>query len=205
MECKNSKDIADLYYGPLTITIKYRNLKSGTINLIIAISAVVISASALYISIQEVRIMREQQKATMFPYLTLTKFYNSEGYGIRLKNSGNGLAKINSYKIHNDSIYFKNWLDVQQKLAPDVKVDYSVINTVGNIRDEIVTQNEEVNIIFLKWTEETRKLEKHLFSLKVELCYASLLDDHWILKKKKPIAIDGACPIEWDKEFEFVE
>jgi len=65
--------------------------------------------------------MRTQQKASIYPYLTIGSSYTSKGFGIELKNSGNGLAKINSYQIYNDSIYFKDWFDVLQTLAPDAK------------------------------------------------------------------------------------
>ncbi len=80
-------------------------LKSLNINSVVAFSAVFMSACALYISVQEVRIMRIQQKASMFPYLTVSRIYNSEGFGIRIKNSGNGLARIDSYQVFNDSIF----------------------------------------------------------------------------------------------------
>jgi len=68
-----------------------------------------------------IHIMRTQQKASIYPYLTIGSSYTSKGFGIELKNSGNGLAKINSYQIYNDSIYFKDWFDVLQTLAPDAK------------------------------------------------------------------------------------
>jgi len=38
--------------------------------------------------------------------------YNGEGFGFRLDNSGNGLAKINSYQLYNDSIYFNSWFEL---------------------------------------------------------------------------------------------
>ena len=71
-------------------------VKKINTNLLVASSAVFISLCALFISVQEMKIMREQQKATMYPYLTLGWVYNSDGFGVELKNSGNGLAKINS-------------------------------------------------------------------------------------------------------------
>lgn len=123
--------------------------------------------------------MREQQKATMYPYLTMGKTYNSEEFGTTLKNSSNSLARINSCQIYNDSIYFKDWIDILKTIVPEAKsIDFSIISTNGNIRNKMVTPNEEVNLIFLQWTDETRTLEKKMKSLKVKICYSSLLDEH---------------------------
>ncbi|NHF60069.1 hypothetical protein FK220_011995 [Flavobacteriaceae bacterium TP-CH-4] len=171
-------------------------------NIVVASTALFVSFSALLISVQEVRILRMQQKATMYPYLTLGKTYNSRGFGIVLKNSGNGLARINSYQIFNDSIYFKDWEQVLKTLAPEAKnINFDVISTNGNIRNKMITPNEEVNIIFLQWTDETRRLERTMHSLQLRICYSSLLDEHWELRKETPITIDTRCTAESTKEF----
>ena len=179
-------------------------LKKINTNFLVASSAVFISACALFISVQEVRIMRTQQKASMYPYLTTGKSYTSKGFGIQLKNSGNGLARINSYQIYNDSIYFKDWFDVLQTLAPDVKdINYSVISTDGNIRDKMISPGEEVNIIFLSWTPETRKLEEVFSTVNVKVSYSSLLDEHWTVEQGIPYEIKKIPALEPEKEFEY--
>ncbi|MEL6970788.1 MAG: hypothetical protein AAFO02_11515, partial [Bacteroidota bacterium] len=53
-----------------------QRLRTIDSNFIIAASAVVISLCALLVSLQEVRIMRQQQKATMFPFVTASRAYN---------------------------------------------------------------------------------------------------------------------------------
>lgn len=173
-------------------------------NLIVAGSALFISVCALLLSIQEVRIMRTQQKATMYPYLTVGKLYNSKGFGFVLKNSGNGLAKVNSYKVHNDSIHFRDWFDVLQNVMPEAQnINYGTIKTAGNIRKQMITPGETVNLIFFNWTPETRKLEKRLEDIQVEICYSSLLDEHWSIKNEIPIEQDDSCELELEKEFGF--
>ncbi|RMB58508.1 hypothetical protein EAX61_09380 [Dokdonia sinensis] len=184
---------------------RLKNLgKKGNTNLIVAGSALFISACALLISVQEMRIMRTQQKASMYPYLTVGMSYNSEGFGYILKNSGNGLAKIDSYKVANDTLYFRDWFDVLQTVMPEAQgIDYSIINTAGNIRRQMITPGEEVNLIFLKWTTETRILEKRVRDLKIVICYASLLDEHWMIEDGLPIDLDTSCTITMEEEFGF--
>lgn len=178
-----------------------RKLKLFNTNAVVTTTALILSACALYLSVQEVRIMRQQQKATMFPYLTITKTYNAEGYGIVIKNSGNGLAKINSYQVYNDSIYFRDWFDVLQTLSPDSKIDYSMINTVGSIQNEMITPNEKLNLIFLRWNDETRLFEKYLSSLNIRICYSSLLEENWVVTDNANNTLVDKCIAVIENEF----
>lgn len=179
-----------------------QSFKSININMLVAFCALFVSACALYISVQEVRIMRTQQKAAMFPYLTVGKQYNAEGFGIRLENNGNGLAKVHSYQIYNDSIYFRDWFDVIATYAPEAKnINYNIMSTDGSLRNQIITPLEKVNLISLQWTAETRVLEQRLADLKIKICYSSLLDEYWILEEEAPVKINSPCPIQMEREF----
>ncbi|MFY0602479.1 MAG: hypothetical protein JXQ93_00910 [Flavobacteriaceae bacterium] len=183
----------------------FQILKKINTNALVAGSAVFISTCALVLSIQEVRIMRTQQKATMYPYVTLGWTYTGEGFGIELKNSGNGLAKVNSYKVFNDSIYFREWLDVIKHYYPEAKgIDYTLFSSDGNLRNQMISPGETKKLFFLKWTEETRELERRIGErLKVSICYSSLLDESWIIYNKTPIQIEGKCEVKVAQEFGF--
>ena len=134
----------------------------------------------------------------MYPYLTSNWIYNRDGFGLIVKNSGNGLAKINSYKVFNDSIYFKEWLDVIKVYMPEaVNINFSLITTSGNIREQMVSPGETKKLIFIRWTDETRELERRVTDLKVSISYSSLLEEHWAIKngipektRKKPILVE---------------
>lgn len=171
----------------------------------VAASAVFISTCALILSIQEVRIMRTQQKASMYPYLTIGWSYTGEGFGVQLKNSGNGLAKINSYKVFNDSIFFREWLDVIKHYYPEAKgIDYSLFSSDGNLRDQMISPGETKTLFFLKWTDETRELERRVGQkLNISICYTSLLDESWIILDKTPEQIEGKCELLIEQEFGF--
>ena len=177
-------------------------MKAEKTNLLVAVCALVVSICALVISIQEIRIMRKQQKAAMYPYLVAGRTYNSEGFGYSVKNSGNGLAVIDSYQVYNDSTYFKGWLEVVQTLAPEYKsIHYNVMGTVGDIRNKIITPNEEVRLVFFEWTPETRELEKRFGAIQIDICYSSLLEEHWTLEEGLPVQIKKPCPAVPGKEF----
>lgn len=173
-------------------------------NSLVAGSALFISACALFLSLQEVKIMRIQQKASMYPYLTLGWSFNGEGFGIELKNSGNGLAKINSYKVFNDSIYFREWLDVLKTYMPDAKtINYGSISTSGNIRNQMIAPGETKKLIFIKWNEESRILQPKLENIKINISYESLLGENWILEDGIPEQIEKPRAYIIEQEFGF--
>ncbi len=93
--------------------------------------------------------MRKQQSARLHPYVAVGKTYNSRGFRIEAKNSGNGLARINSYKIHTNQNYYKDWFDILNNLTPDLQgIDYGLMSTSGNIRDQIISTGEIKYLIF---------------------------------------------------------
>lgn len=170
--------------------------------LLIAVAAVFISLCALFVSIQEVRIMRTQQKVSVYPYLTVGNFFNGEGFGIYVRNSGTGLAKINSYQVFDGDRYFKNWQEVINFYAPEGHaIDYNIMSSSG-ILDQMIIPKERVDIISLPWNEETRKLTEKVASLKIKICYSSLLEDHWMIEiGGKSQELERPCQRDDEKEF----
>ena len=55
---------------------------------IVAFTAILISLCALVVSFYEVRIMRTQQKAMVWPYIIMGQQYSSEGFSILASNKG---------------------------------------------------------------------------------------------------------------------
>ena len=170
--------------------------------MVVAVSALFVSACALYISVQEVRIMRTQQKAAMFPYLNIGKSYTADGFGLQLENTGNGLAKVHSYQVFNDSVFFKDWFDVISTYAPEAKdINWNIMSSDGYLRNQMIAPQELKTLIFVRWTPESRILERTLSGLKIRICYSSLLDEHWYLDENGPQSLNGPCKIEVEKEF----
>lgn len=171
-------------------------------NMVIALSAVLISLCALIVSIQQVQIMQTQQKVSLFPYLTVGTFFDSNGFGYYLKNSGTGLAKINSYQIFNDEKYFENWMDIIDHYLPEGhNIDYGIMSSNG-IQDEMVTPEQRITLCKIQWNKESRLLGKRIGDLKIKICYSSLLDDYWEINiDKERIELSEPCKKENDREF----
>ncbi len=178
-------------------------LKSLNSNLVIAVTALIISGCALLLSLQEIRIMRVQQEATMYPHLMLGNSYNSTGYGWKLKNGGNGIARIRSFKISQNSVFFKDWQDVISSVSGGkFSLDYNIMST-GKVREVLLAAGEEINIFSVRWTELSRELEPLTTSLNIEICYESLLGDTWLLKDEIVNEIEEGCDIVKSQEFNY--
>ena len=169
--------------------------------MLVALSAVAISLCALIVSIQEVRIMRQQQKVSMYPYLSVKRSYTAEGFGIYLKNSGTGLAKVNSIEVYEGDQYFTNALDIVQKKVPDsLAFGYEIIRA-NNVFNEVVTPNESICLFAVPWNEVTRALEAEMRDFNIRICYSSLLDDYWVLENDDHFELEEPCKPASEKQF----
>lgn len=179
-----------------------RRFPKINVNLVIALAAMVISLCALVVSIYEVRIMRAEQKVAVYPYLSIGTFYNSKGFGLYVKNSGTGLARINSYQVYIEGKYFNNWLEVVDHYAPEGHgIDYNMMSS-NTLHEEIITPNERVNIFQVSWTDETRKVSEKVGDLVVKICYSSLLDDYWEVKNDRSRKeLNSPCIPDIEQEF----
>lgn len=197
-----SRQAACLQRNPISPKIMKRKFPKVNVNLFIAIAAIVISMCALVVSIYEVRIMRAEQKVAVYPYLSIGTFYNGNGFGMFVKNSGTGLARINSYQVYTKGKHFKSWPEVVDHYAPEGhSIDYGIMSS-NLLHEEIITPNERVNIFEVRWTDETRLMSKKVDDLEIKICYSSLLDEYWEVKNDKSRRqLDGPCVPLQDQEF----
>ena len=90
--------------------------------------------------------MREQQKATMFPFITVSRHYSDKGFKVIARNSGTGLARINSVEITNGTDYYTGWLDIVEAYLPDsLAFGYDLLRT-NTINELMITPNENVEL-----------------------------------------------------------
>jgi len=67
------------------------------VNVLLGLSAVFLSASALIVSIIQTTIFKEQQFATVWPYMQISAFYSGNSYSYGLENKGVGPAIIKNF------------------------------------------------------------------------------------------------------------
>ncbi|MEL7163302.1 MAG: hypothetical protein AAFN92_21270 [Bacteroidota bacterium] len=170
-------------------------------NRILALAAVFVSVCALYVSIQEMRLMRQQQKVSFYPHLALGRHYSEEGFSLYIKNSGTGLALVNSVQLTNGERYFTDWPEVIAHYMPDsLAFGYDHLSS-STINEEVLTPGEEVRLFAVKWRPGVREFEEEARELTMRICYSSLLDDHWVLENETRWQEEQACVKVPEKEF----
>lgn len=66
---------------------------------IVSISAMVVGVGSLFIILYQTQLMRESQRASVFPYLMVAMQSNEQGVFFSLTNTGIGPALIEDVKV----------------------------------------------------------------------------------------------------------
>lgn len=171
----------------------WQKIRQVDTNFLIAISAVVISLCALIVSFQEVRIMRQQQQVSMYPHLSFRQIYSEDGFAIHLRNSGIGLAQINSIALSDGKRYYKNWPEMIADQLPDsLQFGYEAIVS-NTVNEKMMIPGEEIVLFSVNWSPATRLLEQKMKALTMTICYSSLLEEYWSLENDKRQALSRPC------------
>ena len=152
---------------------------------IVAFTAIIISLCALVVSFYEVRIMRTQQKASVWPYVTMGQQYSANGFAIETANKGIGPAKIESVKVW---VKGKQVTELDEVLTailgPDHGITYNDFG-VGGINKTVLEPGYDNYLVRFNWTDKTRELQKNLYMINIEVVYSSILGDCWRLSLKE--------------------
>ncbi len=158
---------------------KKRTLSPDTI---IAISATIVSACALIITIYQTSLMREQQLKTVWPYLITSEMVDeNQKMSIIITNNGIGPAIVDSVRIEYKGQSYKSYVEVVKQISKELnRGEYglrwshnsiskgSVIQS-GNGSEWITVNGEEDNKIF---AERMRDVKSYIY-------YRSIYDEKW--------------------------
>jgi hypothetical protein len=172
-------------------------------NLVIAVSAVVISLCALVVSYVEVSVMRADQRASVWPYLDIGVSYDSEGFTIGATNRGLGPALVESVLVEVDGRPVRNWDEAVDRLVGlESGLDYS--NTLRNtINGEVLPAERELLLFRVTggWTPVKRELADQLNRLDWRMCYCSVYGDCWTVSRDGSRSGDIQCDPQAGREF----
>ncbi|GMN09057.1 hypothetical protein MTsPCn9_04870 [Croceitalea sp. MTPC9] len=156
-------------------------------------TALIISVLALVVSIYEANLLKAQQKATVWPYFSISQGYNSDGFSIYGLNNGTGPALVTSVSVTFNGEPAVNYMDFLKIVKPDNTIGYDIIRQ-NKMNNTVFKAGEERLLFFMRWNEETReiveKMEKEEVNITVQYC--SVLEECWTFeypsgerKKKK--------------------
>ena len=152
---------------------------------IVALTAILISLCALVVSFYEVRIMRTQQKASVWPFVVMGQQYSGKGFAVEAANKGLGPSKIESVRVWVRGKQV-NELDqiFEELLGPDHGITYNDFG-VNGINKSVLEPGYNKPLFRLNWTDATREIQKKLYLINIEVVYSSILGDCWKLSLKE--------------------
>jgi hypothetical protein len=172
-------------------------------DMLVGLSAMLIGICALGVSIFEVRIMREEQRANAWP--RVEAFVNTgSDYVMRLTNKGFGPAMLRGVIVTVDGQPIKDWHGLTLAVFGD-SVDF----TQSKITDTVLAPQDNLEIFKPADGDSiAAKLSDASGRIGIEICYCSVYEDCWWLRR--PSFAGGgrwtheeveACTIEDRKRF----
>ncbi|MEL7110000.1 MAG: hypothetical protein AAGL99_12105 [Pseudomonadota bacterium] len=153
---------------------------------LLSLVAIVISLSALGVSVFEVTSLKDQQKASVWPYLEVAQSYSGTGFEVTISNKGIGPALLGDVGfVHNG-----------QRLTSSDDLDALILETVGPERafsydtyrardasNDVLAPGETATLFGVPWTADTRAfLEGVGGGISAEGCYCSVYKECWSVK-----------------------
>lgn len=174
------------------MTEKKRNKVDS--QLLIAIGVMIISLSALFVSIHQADIMNkqtdvllQQTKASAWPHLEieLDKSESREGvtlFKIHVQNKGTGPAIIEGVRVSYDGDLTQDWGQFfQLAQVPD-----SIPSRMSNdkLDNSVLSANEDFMFVDLTINEPLmRWIYVRADKIKIDICYKSVFDEHWLISR----------------------
>lgn len=152
----------------------------------IALSAVLLSVCGLFISIYETSLIREQQRASVWPNVEIAPSINPGDLKIFVQNTGVGPARIQTASVIYKDDVKADWGEVVRAIKYD-KVD-NMSSYQSLINGRVLPFNSNQELIFRIQSPSDKpesdlagKLSKAILNeeLDVRLCYCSVYDECW--------------------------
>ena len=171
--------------------------------MIIALAAVVISVCAFVVSALEVRIMREQQRAAVWPRIDIGNGFNGKKLDIGVANNGIGPAIIEAVEITVDGEPMKSWHEVLSALIGEPFTGPTFTSTM---HDVVIRPGDGITALSVSSPTPVETFHRELKRLGIRLCYRNVYGDCWLVSVKFGDGKDyrgkiSECPIVKSRRF----
>jgi hypothetical protein len=145
-------------------------------------AAIFVSLCTLVVLLYEARIMREQQRAAVWPYVEVGMGFSDDGFHVRTYNQGIGPARIQSMEVRVDGEPVQTWTEMFDSLGVETS-GYSQDRTNGRV---IPGQTQLASLQATGDSISAPVYDAYLNEgrLTFALCYCSVYDDCWQLETR---------------------
>ena len=160
--------------------------------MLVSLSAVVLSICGLFVAIYETSLMREQQEimrqeqyASVWPHIEIGPSSLDDIYQIRIQNTGVGPAQIRGAAIKWNGNIIENWYELGQKLTG---IDSLRVGRIKLINGSVLPPSQEPDYIYridASLSEYRYQLSQKIDletwrgNLNVDICYCSVYEECW--------------------------
>jgi hypothetical protein len=176
---------------------KSKALKSKwRVDIIVSLSAILISLATFGIYFYQTKIIQEQAKASVYPHLEIVREYNNSDnpFILYIKNVGIGPAFLKKMEIkYKGKVYTSSDINNSGSCLPfrflTKILPFEQIPTVANGPNLPIVIPAGEKIMFMRLNDTNPKSIELLVSIfdnsKIKVCYASVYKDYWTVEKWK--------------------
>lgn len=145
----------------------------------IAVFAIFISLSTLFVYIYQSNLMKQQQRMSVWPYLSFGPSWGYDYFRLNLVNKGIGPAIVKSFEMSYDGKALGNIHELMLLVPDSLKSEY-LYSTVWP--GMVIMAGEEVNMFKVTDPGTVKYIVENLLNDKMDIsiCYASVYGDTWI-------------------------
>ena len=158
--------------------------------------ALAVSVFALAIGAWQTRLMQNQARASVWPFLSIGYTFNSnadaDGFVWRVDNNGVGPARIESVAVSIDGKPLRNWREALAALGWTKTLSSSTSSLHGEVIPPSLNRETTVAAIRVNEREAAALFKAAVDRFRMDICYCSVYDDcwvaHWQVSKVDPAA-----------------
>ncbi len=153
--------------------------------MIAALAAVAIGVAAIVVAVIQVRIMREEQHASVWPRLVIGSGYTpGKNIVFVVHNAGIGPALVKSVTASVDGRPVRDWSEAFQSLIGERGWSGSMSSVQRGL---ILSAGQEVTAFRLVNAPFIDRLFKEMHRLRFDVCYCSVYDRCWVLSGQEDV------------------
>ncbi len=171
-----------------------KHTKTSTLQVIIGVSAVLVSLCALFVSISQVKLMQEQMHLAVMPRIDISFSDNpSENLIIAINNCGIGPAEIVAAKVEYNSVTVAGWEELFRVMTKDsTKLEYF---TASKLKNRMLAPMQIFPILTIPDGNLYKLLKANKEKVRITIYYKSLYNDYFVVCRES-LGVSGVITNE---------
>lgn len=147
--------------------------------------SLVVSTAALLIFVFRADTKRFEARAEVWPYLEITRNFESRGYQILVDNRGVGPARVESVEFYSDHEALDGFDALIERVLGERAFGPELYSS-SPLLGRVMSSREQLVLFDVSWEDRSRQLATEWEShLSIVACYCSIFDQCWLAQLGK--------------------